>query len=96
MNRKEIISKLKEHVLLHDGHRNDDAVNLAIVAYNDKNGEIKNSLELYRSIARLIIDEKMDTDELTDLDYLGEKCEVLMGYLPDWYNTGDIYGYAIN
>lgn len=96
MNRKEIISKLKEHVLLHDGHRNDDAVNLAIVAYDDEDGDIEDHYELYEYITNLIDDEKMDVDKQTDLDYLRDKCRVLMDYLPSWYNTGDIYGYAIN
>ena len=96
MNRKEIIFNLKQRVLLHGGYRNDDSVNLAIVAYDDEGGNIRRWQELYESIIRLIDDEEMDTDELTDLDYLRDKCITLMHYLPDWYNTGDIYGYAIS
>ena len=96
MNRKEIIFNLKQRVLLHGGYRNDDAVNLAIVTYDDKDGAIENWQELYEFITKLIEDEEMDTDELTDFDYLKDKCIILMNYLPDWYNTGDIYGYAIS
>ena len=95
MNRETVISELKKHPILNEGNRNNDAVNLAIVAYADNEGKLLTSSKLYEAIDELINKENIPTNTLMDLDYLEEKCKVLMGYLPYWYNTGDIYSYAI-
>lgn len=97
MNAKDIIKGLKGRDLLVDGSRNNDSVNLAIVAYADEDGDIDDAEDLLAAIIRIVKEEKLSLkDGVSDIGYLEEKCEVLMGYLPDWYNTGDIYGYAIS
>lgn len=97
MNAKDIIKELRGRDLLVEGSRNNDSVNLAIVAYADEDGEIYNSGELLAAIMKIIKEEKLVLrNGISDIGYLKEKCKVLMHYLPDWYNTGDIYGYAIS
>lgn len=97
MNAKDIIEGLKGRDLLVDGSRNNDSVNLAIVAYADEDGDIDDAEDLLAAIIMIVKEEKLSLkDGVSDIGYLEEKCEVLMGYLPDWYNTGDIYGYAIS
>ena len=97
MNAKDIIKELKGRDLLVDGSRNNDSVNLAIVAYADEDGEIYSDEELLVAIMRIIKEEGLTLkDGVSDIGYLEKKCKVLIEYLPDWYNTGDIYSYAIN
>lgn len=95
ITRERVLEEIKSHPILIEGHRNDDAVNLAIVAYADHEGKLSTGSELYEAIDDLISRVNIPTNALMDLDYLKDKCEVLMDYLPGWYNTGDIYAYAI-
>lgn len=95
ITRERVLEEIKSSPILIEGHRNDDAVNLAIVAYADHEGKLSTGSELYIAIDELISEEDIPTNALMDLDYLKEKCGVLMDYLPGWYNTGDIYAYAI-
>lgn len=96
MNAKDIIKGLKGRELLVKGSRNDDSVNLAILAYADEDGSIGNYADLLDTIMRIIKEEELLLrDGTSDIGYLEEKCEVLMDYLPSWYATGDIYSYAI-
>lgn len=97
MNVKDIIKELKGRDLLVDGSRNNDSVNLAIVAYADEDGDIDDADDLLAVIMQIIKEENLTLkDGVSDIGYLEEKCKILMAYLPDWYNTGDIYGYAIS
>lgn len=95
MNREAVISKLKERPILNEGSRNNDAVNLAIVAYADAGYELISSSQLLNNIQYLIEREELHVNDGTDFEYLIEKVPVLYRYLSDWYNTGDIYAYAI-
>lgn len=95
ITRGQVLETIKSHPILIEGHRNDDAVNLAIVAYADHEGKVFTGIKLYEVIDELICKENIPTNALMDLDYLKDKCKVLIGYLPGWYNTGDIYEYAI-
>lgn len=95
ITRERVLEEIKSGPILTKGHRNDDAVNLAIVAYADHEGGLSTDSELYTAIEELIDEENIPTNSLMDLDYLKDKCGVLMDYLPGWYNTGDIYAYAI-
>lgn len=95
ITRERVLETIKSHPILIEGHRNDDAVNLAIVAYADHEGKLSTGSELYEAIDELICKENIPTNALMDLDYLKDKCRILMDYLPGWYNTGDIYAYAI-
>ena len=96
MTREDLIYniKVRGYVLL-EGSRNDDAVNLAIIAYDDADGNIETSDQLEEAINELIDKEKVAISKHSDFEYLEEKCRVLMDYLPQWYATGDIYSYAI-
>lgn len=96
MTAKDIIKELKGRDLLVEGNRNNDSVNLAILAYADEDGDIDNDEDLLAAIMKIIKEEKLVLkDGVSDIGYLEEKCEVLMDYLPSWYATGDIYSYAI-
>ena len=96
MTAKDIIKELKGRDLLVEGSRNNDSVNLAILAYADEDGEINSGADLLAAIMRIIKKEKLIlADDVSDIGYLEEKCNVLMEYLPEWYDTGDIYDYAI-
>lgn len=95
MTAKDIIKELKGRYLLVEGSRNNDSVNLAILAYADEDGQIECSDQLNDIIKELIDEEKIPVSPGSDFEYLEEKCEVLMDYLPSWYATGDIYSYAI-
>lgn len=94
MDRKELIEHLKQADLLVEGNRNNDAVNLAILAY-DMDPDIKTDIGLYTACINAAKDLHLPEGSQTDWDYMQDKCTVLIRYLPDWYNTGDIYGYAI-
>ena len=97
MSAKDIIRGLKGRDLLVEGSRNNDSVNLAILAYADEDGKIDDAEDLLAVIIGIIEEEDLILkDGVSDIGYLEERCKVLMGYLPDWYNTGDIYGYAIS
>ena len=97
MSAKDIIKGLKGRDLLVEGSRNNDSVNLAILAYADEDGKIDDAEDLLAVIIGIIEEEDLILkDGVSDIGYLEEKCKVLMRYLPDWYNTGDIYGYAIS
>lgn len=96
MTRWDIIHGIKScGPVLIDGNRNNDAVNLAIVAYDDANGNVETADQLNELVSDLINKENMKISKQSDFEYLADKCEVLMEYLPQWYATGDIYGYAI-
>lgn len=95
ITRERVLEEIKHRPILIEGHRNDDAVNMAIVAYADHDGKLSTGSELYAAIDELVNKENLMTSALMDLAYLKDKCEVLIGYLPGWYNTGDIYEYAI-
>ena len=95
MTRDEVLQELRSGYVLIDGSRNNDAVNLAIVAYDDADGQIECSDQLNDMIKELIDEEKIPVSPGSDFEYLEEKCEVLMDYLSSWYATGDIYSYAI-
>ena len=96
MNAKDIIKELKGRDLLVEGSRNNDSVNLAILAYADEDGDIDNGADLLTKIMRIIKEEKLILEDgVSDIGYLEKKCNTLMEYLPGWYDTGDIYNYAI-
>lgn len=95
MNRETVISELMKRPVLNKGSRNNDAVNLAIVVYDD-DPSIANDADLVDAIEKLIKREELSSDETaSDWGYLEDKAPTLMEYLPQWYDTGDIYSYAI-
>ena len=95
MTAKDIIKELKRRDLLVEGSRNNDSVNLAILAYAAEDGNIDSGVDLLAAIMRIIKKEKLILEDgVSDMGYLEEKCNVLIEYLPEWYDTGDIYSYA--
>ena len=95
MTREEVVQALRTGYVLLEGCRNNNAVNLAIVAYDDAKGQVEDEEQLNELINNLIDEEKIPVSPSSDFEYLEEKCEVLIDYLPGWYDTGDIYSYAI-
>lgn len=91
-----LLKEMEGRDLLIQGSRNNDAVNLAILAY-DKDPGISKGIDLFNAIIKMINDNPalMLEDTQSDIGYLENKCNVLIEYLPDWYDTGDIYQYAI-
>lgn len=91
-----LLKEMEGKDLLVDGSRNNDAVNLAILAY-DEDPSISRGADLFNAIIKMINDNPnlMLVDAVSDIGYLEDKCNTLIDYLPGWYDTGDIYDYAI-
>lgn len=91
-----LLKEMEGRDLLIEGSRNNDAVNLAILAY-EEDPSINKAMSLFNAIMRMINKnpELILVDGLSDVWYLERKCNVLIEYLPKWYSTGDIYQYAI-
>ena len=91
-----LLKEMEGRDLLIQGSRNNDAVNLAILAY-DEDPNITRGVDLFNAIIKMVNDNPnlMLEDAISDIAYLENKCNVLIDYLPGWYDTGDIYQYAI-
>ena len=91
-----LLKEMEGRDLLVDGSRNNDAVNLAILAYAE-DPDISTGADLFNAIMKMINENKklMLADGSSDIGYLESKCNVLIEYLPSWYDTGDVYQYAI-
>lgn len=87
-----LLQAMRGRPVITEGHRNDDCVNLAIIAWV-KHGPFRNTAALLQGI-RDVIDEYLLDGAYTDDDYLVDKCAVLMEYLPRWADDG-IWEYAI-
>lgn len=87
-----LLRAMRGRPVITEGHRNDDCVNLAIIAWAKK-GPFSMVHELESAIVE-VIDEHMLDGSCTDNDYLIDKCAVLMDYLPGWAED-DIWDYAI-
>ena len=87
-----LLRKMRGRPVITEGTRNDDCVNLAIIAWV-KEGPANGPQNLRVKIHRVIEDYLLDGTEI-DEDYLIDKCHVLMDYLPNW-EEHDIWEYAI-
>ena len=87
-----LLRKMRGRPVITEGHRNDDCVNLAIIAWV-KHGPFESSGGLLQGI-RTVIDEYLLDHDYVDESYLEDKCDVLMEYLPHWAQD-DIWSYAI-
>lgn len=87
-----LLRKMRGRPVITEGHRNDDCVNLAIIAWVKK-GPFSMAHALESAIGE-VIDEYLLDGEYVDHAYLSDKCRVLMEYLPDWADDG-IWEYAI-
>lgn len=88
-----LLRKMRGRPVITEGTRNDDCVNLAIIAWAKK-GPFKDASQLHQGIIEVIEEYLLDGSD-TDDDYLLDKCMVLMEYLPGWADTQDIYQFAI-
>ena len=88
-----LLRKMRNRPVIVEGTRNDDCVNLAIIAWV-KNGPFHTPSQLLRGIETTIEEYLLDGSEV-DETYLDDKCKVLMEYLPGWADTQDIYQFAI-
>ena len=88
-----LLRKMRGRPVITEGHRNDDCVNLAIIAWA-KNGPFMTTAQLLQGIRDTIEEYLLDGSEVDDT-YLVDKCAVLMEYLPHWAED-DIWSYAIN
>lgn len=87
-----LLREMRGRPVITDGHRNDDCVNLAIIAWAKK-GPFATASALESAIGE-VIEEYMLDGEYVDHTYLSDKCRVLMEYLPGWADYG-IWGFAI-
>lgn len=87
-----LLQAMRGRPVITEGHRNDDCVNLAIIAWV-KHGPFESSGELLHGI-RTVIDEYLLDHDYVDEDYLEDKCIVLIEYLPRWARH-DIWDFAI-
>lgn len=92
MPEEPLLRAMRGRSVITEGHRNDDCVNLAIIAWAKK-GPFHSTAALLQGI-RDVIDEYLLDGTCTDDDYLVDKCAVLMEYLPRW-TRHDIWDFAI-
>ena len=88
-----LLRKMRGRPVIVEGTRNDDCVNLAIIAWV-KRGPFHTPGQLHQGIMDTIEEYLLDGSEVDDT-YLADKCVVLMEYLPGWADTQDIYQFAI-
>lgn len=87
-----LLRKMRGRPVITEGHRNDDCVNLAIIAWV-KHGPFATPIGLLNGINQVIGEYLLDGSYM-DNAYLLDKCDVLMEYLPHWAED-DIWDYAI-
>ena len=90
MEYADLVKHLKDHDLLVEGNRNNDSVNLAILGYE----RATTPLELFEEIAEAMKREGIKFCEDSDVEYLEEKCAVLIDYVPSWADV-DRMAYVI-
>ena len=88
-----VLRELRHKALLVEGSRNDDSVNLAVVAWY-KYGPFLGWSALYDAIIKVADEYLLDMGD-ADLDYLEDKCRTLIEYLPKWDACGDVLDFAI-
>ena len=88
-----LLRKMRGRPVITEGTRNDDCVNLAIIAWAE-HGPFHAVGPLIDGINKVIKENLLDGDYV-DETYLHDKCVTLMEYLPRWDSVGDVYDYAI-
>ena len=92
-----LLRKMRGRPVITEGTRNDDCVNLAIIAWAKK-GPFETTAQLLQGIRDVIEEYLLDDSEVDDA-YLVDKCAVLMEYLPQWtenrWAKDGIWSYAI-
>lgn len=89
---EQLLRKMRGRPVITEGTRNDDCVNLAIIAWA-KHGPFGSATGLEAAINE-VIEEYMLDGEYVDYTYLSDKCRVLIEYLPRWARH-DIWDFAI-
>lgn len=88
-----LLRKMRGYPVITEGTRNNDCVNLAIIAYAEHPG-IETTGALQDAIMETVDKYLLDGSEI-DMEYLEHKCAVLLPYLPEWEKSGNIFGYGI-
>ena len=87
MNKKELVAWLKSHDLMEPGHRNDDMVNLCILATMEY-GAPDSDEELARNIDNVVLDYHLSySDDMGYDDFRSNMLRVLP-YLKTWEDNG--------
>lgn len=88
-----LLRTMRGRPVIVEGSRNDDCVNLAIIAYAE-NSSISTTGALQDAIMETVDKYLLDGSEI-DMEYLEDKCAVLLSYLPEWEASGNIFAYGI-
>ena len=88
-----LLKRMRGYPIVTEGTRNDDCVNLAIVAYAENPG-IETTGALQDAMLATARKYMLDDSEI-DMEYLEHKCAVLLPYLPEWEASGNIFDYGI-
>lgn len=94
MNKKDLIAWLKDHDLMGAGHRNDDMVNLCILATME-HGAPMDDKELTDNIADVVDRYHLTYDDGMGYDDFRSNMMRIFPYLKDWERLG-IECYTIN
>lgn len=92
--KEDLVARLKDHELMKEGSRNDDAVNLAILATID-HGVPSDVSELANNVALVCGNYRFKFHDPWDRDDYMDRLERILPYLGGWLDDGIIY-YAID
>lgn len=90
MNKKDLVAWLKDHDLMVPGHRNDDMVNLCILATMEHGAPVDDA-ELTRNIADVVDRYHLTYDNNMVYDDFRSNMMRIFPYLKDWERLGIEY-----
>ena len=94
MNKKDLVAWLKDHDLMAPGHRNDDMVNLCILATMEHGAPV-NDTELTDNIGDVVGRYHLTYDNNMVYDYFRSNMMRIFPYMKYWERLGIEY-YTIN
>lgn len=90
MNKKDLVAWLKDHDLMAPGHRNDDMVNLCILATMEHGAPV-NDTELTENIGDVVGQYHLTYDDGMGYDDFRSNMMRIFPYLKDWERLGIEY-----
>lgn len=87
MNKKDLVAWLKDHDLMAPGHRNDDMVNLCILATME-HGAPDSDEELVRSIDSVVRKYQLSYSDSMSYDDFRSNMLRVLPYLKTWESNG--------
>lgn len=90
MNKKDLVAWLEDHDLMAPGHRNDDMVNLCILATMEHGAPVSDA-ELTENIGDVVDRYHLTYDDSMDYDVFRSNMMRIMPYLKDWEQHGIEY-----